>query len=47
MTGDTAGDPCGPKKWIRRSLRWLSQTLSKTVTAISPGTIRRILKQQK
>ncbi len=45
MTFDTAGDPCGPKKWMRRSLRWLSETLSKTVDSISPGTIRRLLKQ--
>ena len=31
---------------MRRSLRWLSQTLSKTVDSISPGTIRRLLKQR-
>ena len=42
---DTAGDPCGPKKWVRRSLRWVSKTLCQTVASISPGTVRRILKQ--
>ena len=47
IADDTAGDPRGPKKWIRRSLKWLSKTLRKTVAPISPGTIRRILKQHK
>ncbi len=42
---DTAGDPCSSSKWMRRSLRWLSETLSQTVDSISPGTIRRLLKQ--
>ncbi|MGK7914275.1 MAG: hypothetical protein AB4038_01815 [Prochloraceae cyanobacterium] len=42
---DTAGNPCGPSKWIRRSLRWLSDKLEKTVAPISPATLRRLLKQ--
>lgn len=41
----TAGDPGGSSKWVRCSLRWLSSKLSKTVDSISPGTIRRLLKQ--
>ena len=43
----TAGDPCGPKRWFRRSLRWLSERLSKRVGAISPTTVRRLLKQNR
>ena len=46
IADDTAGDPCSSSKWMRRSLRWLSQTLSQTVATISPGTIRRFLKQR-
>ncbi len=46
ISEDTAGDPCGPKKWVRRSLKWLSKTISKTVTSVSVGTIRRLLKHR-
>jgi hypothetical protein len=46
ISEETAGDPCGAKKWVRRSLRWLSKTISKTVSSISPGSIRRLLKQR-
>ena len=42
---DTAGSPSGPKKWIRRSLQWISDTVSQQVGPISRGTIRRLLKQ--
>lgn len=45
IADDTAGSPSGPKKWIRRSLRGISNTMSQHVGAISPGTIRRLLKQ--
>ena len=43
---DTAGDPCSSSKWIRRSLRWVSEILRQTVAPISPVTVRRLLKQQ-
>ncbi|MDJ0578130.1 MAG: hypothetical protein QNJ65_23595 [Xenococcaceae cyanobacterium MO_234.B1] len=45
IASDTAGDPCGSSKWVRRSLRWLSDRLGATVASISPGTVRRLLKQ--
>ena len=47
MNEETAGDPTGPRKWVRRSLRWVSQKLSQTVGAISRGTVGRLLVQQK
>lgn len=46
ISEETAGSPSGPKKWIRRSLQWISDTLSQRVGRISPGSVRRLLKQQ-
>lgn len=47
ITEHTGGNPCGPEKWVRRSLRHLSQKLSEQIGAISSTSISRLLKQQK
>jgi Rhodopirellula transposase DDE domain len=44
---DTAGDPCGPTKWLRRSLRGLKALLAGCGVLLSHMSIRRLLKQQK
>lgn len=44
---ETAGDPCGPQKWIRQSLRRLKATLAGIGMLMSHVSIRRWLKQHK
>lgn len=46
VEADTAGDPCGSRKWVRQSLRQLKATLMGIGVAISHVSIRRLLKQQ-
>jgi hypothetical protein len=46
VTGDTAGDPCGPSKWVRQSLRQIQAQLLSLGVLLSHSTIRRLLKQQ-
>ncbi len=42
---ETAGDPMGARKWVRSSLRKLSQRLAQTGHGASAPTISRLLKQ--
>ncbi len=45
---ETAGDPCGPVKWIRQNnLRGLQAKLGSLGVFLSHVSIRRILKQEK
>jgi hypothetical protein len=41
---ETAGDPMGKRKWVRRSVRHLSQRLTQAGHAVSAPTISRMLK---
>jgi len=41
---ETAGDPTSDQKWVRSSLRTLSQCLTATGHAVSPPTVGRLLK---
>jgi hypothetical protein len=43
---ETAGDPCSDKKWVRSSLRQLSQRLAAVGHAISAPTVRRLLRER-
>lgn len=47
MEEETAGDPCGPCKWVRQSLRHLKAMLVGIGVLISPVSIARLLKQRK
>lgn len=47
MADETAGDPCGPCKWVRQSLRQLQATLVEIGVFISHVSIARLLKRQK
>lgn len=47
MDEETAGDPCGPCKWIRHSLRHLQATLVGIGVLISHSSVGRLLKRQK
>lgn len=40
---ETAGDPMGERKWVRRSLRWVSARLAALGQVASPPTVRRLL----
>lgn len=44
---EVAGDPMSQRKWIRRSLRKLSQLLDEQETKLGRTTIRRLLKKMK
>jgi hypothetical protein len=46
VSANTAGDPCGPSKWVRQSLRQLQAQLLSLGILLSHSTIRRLLKQQ-
>jgi hypothetical protein len=46
VEADTAGDPCGPSKWVRQSLRHIKATLAGIGVVISHMSLRRLLKQQ-
>jgi len=41
---ETAGDPTSAQKWVRSSLRTLSQRLTEAGHAVSPPTVGRVLK---
>lgn len=41
----TAGDPMSENKWVRASLRPLSRELGEAGHAVSPPTVRRLLKK--
>jgi Rhodopirellula transposase DDE domain len=45
VTPETAGDPTGARKWVRRSLHKRSQQLAHAGHAVSPPTISRLLKE--
>lgn len=45
MEEETAGDPCGPQKWVRQSLRHLQSQLVGIGVLISHMSVRRLLKQ--
>jgi hypothetical protein len=45
VTPETAGDPSGEQKWIRRSLRKLSRCLREVGHQASPPTVGRLLKK--
>ena len=47
IENDTAGDPCGPQKWVRQSLRHLQCRLLGIGVLASHTSIRRLLRQQK
>jgi Rhodopirellula transposase DDE domain len=40
---ETAGDPMSERKWVRRSLRWVSARLAARGQVASPPTVRRLL----
>ena len=42
---ETGGDPMGEQKWVRPSLRHLSQELSNQGHEASPTTVSRLLKK--
>jgi len=42
---ETGGDPMGEQKWVRRSLRQLSEELSNQAHEASPTTVSRLLKK--
>ncbi len=44
MAPETAGDPMSAQKWVRSSLRTLSTRLTEAGHAVSPPTVRRLLK---
>ena len=44
---EIAGDPMDDHKWVRRSLKYLAQALSKRRFQIGPTTVRRLLKKLK
>jgi len=44
---DTAGDPCGGRKWVRQSLRQIQATLAGIDVLVSHVSIRKVLKRQK
>jgi Rhodopirellula transposase DDE domain len=46
VASDTAGDPCGPSKWLRQSLRGIQARLVGLGVLLSHSSIRRLLKQQ-
>lgn len=46
MENETAGDPCGPQKWVRQSLRQLQAQLIGIGVLASHMSIRRLLRQQ-
>jgi hypothetical protein len=43
---ETAGDPCGHRKWVRQSLRHLQSTLAAIGVLLSHSSIGRLLKGQ-
>jgi Rhodopirellula transposase DDE domain len=45
IESETAGDPMGEQKWVRSSLRSLSQRLKDIGHGISPPTVGRLLRQ--
>lgn len=47
LEGETAGDPMSGRKWLRRDLRQLSQSLQQRGVNVSHVSVRRILKGQK
>ena len=44
MEPETAGDPTSDQKWVRSSLRTLSQRLKEAGHTVSPPTVGRVLK---
>ena len=44
MDGETAGDPMSDRKWVRSSLRHLSESLGKLGYTIGHTTVGRLLK---
>lgn len=46
VEGETAGDPCSNRKWIRQSLRQLKAKLASVDVLLSHSSIRRLLKQK-
>src|SRR5207302_7354125 len=45
VTPETAGDPMSSQKWIRSSLRTLSERLKEAGHALSPPTVGRLLRK--
>jgi hypothetical protein len=45
LADEIAGDPMGKQKWVRSSLRHLSERLAAEGHSASPGTVGRLLKQ--
>jgi Rhodopirellula transposase DDE domain len=45
LEGEIAGDPMSERKWLRRDLRHLSQSLTQSGINVSHVTVRRLLKQ--
>ena len=45
VTPETAGDPMGKRKWVRSSLRKLSQRLAQAGHAVSAPTVSRLLQK--
>jgi hypothetical protein len=43
---ETAGDPSSDRKWVRSSLRQLSRRLADVGHALSPPTVRRLLRER-
>ena len=43
LNEETAGDPAGDQKWVRHSVRYLSQVLQQQGYAVSPMTVYRLL----
>ena len=43
---ETGGDPMSQKKWVRRTLRQLSQALKQLGNQVGRTTVGRLLKQQ-
>ena len=46
VTPETAGDPMGPRKWVRSTLRRLSERLAEAGHPVCHMTVRRLLKKQ-
>jgi len=44
VEGETAGDPMSDRKWVRSSLRHLSESLGKLGYTIGHTTVGRLLK---
>ena len=45
MADEVAGDPMNERKWVRQSLSYLAEALSKRCYRLGPTTVRRLLKK--